>query len=631
LNNAPNVAALSAPAVRGGDNINNIEQVTLDSVVSGPSIISVYGADIPQGPQKYTLVYEFLDDQLTLTYPQGGESFVHGRTERIRWDAFGNNAGNFTLEYSDNAGTSWVTLSSTIAGDRRYYDWTPPSTLNTGQMKMRISRGSFTDESDTLFTVLDVPKNLIVDTACGTIFHLTWDAIPSVTGYNIYTMGPKYMTLLGTSTTNGFTITTGVNTTDTFYFAVSGVNATNGAYGLRTLAYVKMPGNVNCVDNAWNVETILPFKEAYNCAITSPQEIKVKIKNIGFRPLTNLPIFYQVNANPVVSEVLAGPVAIGDSTIYTFTTLVNMAAPITYNVRTWTNIYTDVVEINDTSEASAVVLIPTTLTAPTVEDFEGPLFPPTGWRVIDNDASVKWQKTLCLVDPTGFNTHTAYMDFFNYTSFYQMDDLETAQIDLTGVVADTVLMTFDVSHAYGVKGIDSLRVLISDDCAANFTSTTYYKGGIPLSTAGSLGTIFSPTLTTQWRNDRIDLTSFVGKKIFLRFRGSNMNGNNLFIDNINIMLKDAWPLSTTDFGEDLLSVYPNPSDGNYTLEFHSTESKDVRYSIYNVAGQKVKENKLSISAGHTKTALNISNMASGMYVLELRDGSKTKKIKLSKF
>ena len=287
--------------------------------------------------------------------------------------------------------------------------------------------------------------------------------------------------------------------------------------------------------------------------------------------------------------------------------------------------------INDSSQTTSTVSVPTVLTAPTVEDFEGATFPPAGWRVIDADTSVKWQKTLVLVDPTGFNTHTAYMDFFNYTHVGQIDDLETAEYDLTGVVADTVLMTFDVSHAYGTLGIDSLQILISEDCAVNFTPTTYHKGGIPLATAGLMSTIFSPTLTSQWRNDRLDLTSYIGKKIFVRFRGYNNHGNSLFLDNINIMLKNAWPLGVSSFSDEMLTVYPNPSDGNYTLEFNATENKEVRYAIYSITGQKLRESRLPISSGKTKAALNISSMSAGVYFLELKDGNATQKIKLIKY
>ncbi|MBK7762259.1 MAG: S8 family serine peptidase [Bacteroidetes bacterium] len=635
LNNTPTVAALNSPAVRGFDFINNVEQVTLDSVFAGLCILSVTGMDVPLGPQKFILTYEYIMDSITLTYPQGGESFANGQKERVRWDAF-SNTGDFTLEYSADAGTSWTTLSNSIPGDRRYFDWTPPASLNTGQMLMRISRGAYADISDTLFTVFEVTKNLMVDTACGTDFHLTWDALPFADGYTIYMMGPNssgpnYMTEIGTSTTNEFAISGTVNTTDTFYFAVAGTLSTNGAKGLRTIAYQKLPGNVNCLDNAYNMQTILPFNEAYTCATINPFEVKMLVKNIGLRTLTNLDVHYQINANPVVNEVMPGPLAIGDSVVYTFTTLANFALPGTYDVTTWTSRYTDIVTSNDTSMSTSSVLIATTVVAPNVEDFEGPLFPPTGWRAIDPDTNVKWQKTLCLVDPTGFNSHAAYMDFFNYNKLQAIDELETVQYDLTGASADSLLLTFDVSHAYGPKDLDSLQVLVSEDCAFTYTPTTYYRGGNTLATAGLLGTIFSPTLVSQWRNDKIDLTAYQGKKIFVRFKARNGQGNNLFVDNINLMLKDAWPLGVTNIGNDNVQVYPNPSDGNYTLELNAYDNKIMKYAIYNVAGQKLKEVRIPISAGKTRVALNISNYPSGIYMLELNDGQESKKVKLTKY
>jgi hypothetical protein len=631
LNNTPTVAALNTPAVRGVDNINNVEQVTLDSVFSGPCIITVEGLNVPQGPQKFALVYEFINDQLTLTYPQGGEAFVHGVQERIRWDAFANNAGTFTLEYSPDAGTTWNTISNSIPGNRRHFDWTPPSILNTGRMMMRISRGTFFDETDSLFTVFGVPKNVTVDTACGTSFHLTWDNVSLATDYKIYMLGAKYMEEIGTSTTNEFWVNTGVNTTGTYYFAVSAHRNTNGANSLRSLAYEKLPGLVNCVHNAFNMQTILPFDRAYNCATTAPVTIKMKIKNIGFKDLDNLPVFYQVNANPVVSEVMAGPLAIGDSIIYTFVTTANMAVVNTYTVTTWSSLITDVITSNDTSQAVAIVELPTTLVPPLVQDFEGPLFPPLGWKVVDADANVKWQKTLVLVDPAGFNSHTAYMDFYNYSGSGQVDDLESAQFDLNGITNDSVLLSFDLSHAYGPKAMDSLQVWVSDNCGLTYTQKEYDKGGIPLATAGLMSTIFSPTAPTQWRNEVIDIKDYVGKKIFVRFRGINGKGNNVFIDNVNIILKNAYPLGVDNYSDELVRIYPNPSDGNYFMEYTSKETKEIRYAVYTISGQKILGHNATMKPGVNKVAINLRSFANGIYMLQVEDGGMKKQVKLSKY
>ncbi|MBL7767187.1 MAG: S8 family serine peptidase [Chitinophagaceae bacterium] len=631
LNNAVNVGALNSLAVRALDSLNNVEQVTIEGPQPGMHTIQIDGADIPQGPQVFVITYEFISDSLTLTYPQGGESMANGVTERVRWDAYDNNLGTFKLEYSSDAGTTWTLISNSIQGDRRYYDWSPSSSFNTGQMLMRIARGAVSDVSDTLFSVIGVPTGLTVDTACGTNFHLTWNPVTGASGYTVYMLGNKYMDVIGTSTTTDFYVSSGVNMTDTFYFAVAAIQSSNGAKGRRCIAYQKLPGEVNCLDDAFNESTTLPFTSTYTCAVTGLTPVTMKVRNIGLRILPNIPVSYQVNAQPIVNEVIPGPINIGDSVVYTFSTLANMSGAGTYNVRTWTKLTADINNLNDTTQTSGVVNAVTAYSMPTVEDFEGPLYPPTGWRVIDNDTNVKWQKTLCLSGAYTGNTHAAYMDFYNYAGNKQIDDLETPQFDLTSVTYDSVLVTFDVAHAYGPAELDTLSVWLAEDCATTFIPLNYKKWGTSLSTVGMMTNIFSPTTTSHWRNDQVDISAWKGKKVFLRFKATNNSGNNLYLDNVNLVFKNATPLGFNQFGEHSVQVYPNPSDGHYIMEIRSETSAQVLFTVYSTSGQRVKTGGLQINPGTTQAALNLSELSTGMYILELNDGAATRKIKLNKY
>jgi Secretion system C-terminal sorting domain len=146
-----------------------------------------------------------------------------------------------------------------------------------------------------------------------------------------------------------------------------------------------------------------------------------------------------------------------------------------------------------------------------------------------------------------------------------------------------------------------------------------------------LSTNFSPTQGSQWKNARVNLTGFKGQKIFIRFRSENGNGNNLFMDNINIFTTNFVPTGLSDIELNQMNVYPNPSDGNYTLEFNSFGRKKVTYTIYNATGQIVKQKELIIDAGNTKMGLNISEQVSGVYMLEINDGKSNKKMKLTKY
>ena len=50
-----------------------MEQVQIDTVSAGTYTLLVNGKTIPQGPQKYFIVWESRDDAIEVTYPSGGE------------------------------------------------------------------------------------------------------------------------------------------------------------------------------------------------------------------------------------------------------------------------------------------------------------------------------------------------------------------------------------------------------------------------------------------------------------------------------------------------------------------------------------------------------------------------------
>jgi hypothetical protein len=159
------------------------------------------------------------------------------------------------------------------------------------------------------------------------------------------------------------------------------------------------------------------------------------------------------------------------------------------------------------------------------------------------------------------------------------------------------------------------------------------KWGANLATTGMMNTIYSPTQIGQWRKDQVDLSNYKGKKIFLRFNATNQNGNNIYIDTVHFEAKNAIPLNATNTSLiKSCNVYPNPSNGNYTIEIKSNENKLVNYSVYDFTGRKVKQIQVMLTSNQiNKSNIDISNFANGMYVLEVSDGQNTMKFKLNKF
>ena len=57
------------------------------------------------------MLWETKDNSIEVTYPSGGEPFVPGETETIRWDAAGN-TGTFSVQYSLDSGQTWQNIAS---------------------------------------------------------------------------------------------------------------------------------------------------------------------------------------------------------------------------------------------------------------------------------------------------------------------------------------------------------------------------------------------------------------------------------------------------------------------------------------------------------------------------------------
>jgi len=120
-----------------------------------------------------------VEDTVTVTSPNGGESWTAGSTRAITWVSTGN-IQSLKLEYSVNSGTTWTTIAASAANTGSY-SWTVPNT-GTNSALIRISDasdGSPSDVSNNVFTI--VPENLTLTApnggeswVSGTSRTITW-------------------------------------------------------------------------------------------------------------------------------------------------------------------------------------------------------------------------------------------------------------------------------------------------------------------------------------------------------------------------------------------------------------------------------------------------------------------------
>ena len=102
---------------------------------------------------------------VTLTAPNGGESWVGNTQHNITWTS--QNITDVSIEYSTDNGSSWISVITSIPASSGSYNWTVPNTPST-QCLVRISdasNASVYDISDATFTITIAPNPMVTVTA----------------------------------------------------------------------------------------------------------------------------------------------------------------------------------------------------------------------------------------------------------------------------------------------------------------------------------------------------------------------------------------------------------------------------------------------------------------------------------
>ena len=199
LSTFPHVDSLTKPAYRGLDHKNNMEQVSLENPTPGNYSVRIQGNFIPTASQSYHLVYYFQKNEIAIKYPEGGEGFVPGEFQVVRWDAFGNE-GSFRLEYSIDGMQSWTLVADNLSGTLRHFDWLVPSTIS-GEAYFRVRRNNQYGLSESAFSIIGQPEFSIAPIGNNTA-RISWSAVDGANTYDIFALGARYMEILDSSSTN---------------------------------------------------------------------------------------------------------------------------------------------------------------------------------------------------------------------------------------------------------------------------------------------------------------------------------------------------------------------------------------------------------------------------------------------
>ena len=568
LDPTPTPAILNLPAVPGIDSLNNMEQITLTDPPAGEYTLQVDGTEVPFAEQKYWVVYEFITDAITVTYPIGGEGLAPGDAGIIHWDAFGNE-GNFAVEYSTDSMATWTTMS-TLSGSVRLLNWTVPDVV-TGEAFVRVSRDTVSGQSQQPFSIVDVPANLEITQVCPDFIRLEWDSVPGASAYDIFLLGQFYMDSIGTTTAFSYEVPTiNVNPTLDHWVSVRAV----GDNGIRSRRAVAIPWNeglFNCpLDKDLAVMEIVSPTGAITSCGSLEVDISIKITNNGSGEQSDVLVSYQIESEDPVTEVLTGPIPAGETVSFTFATPGALSGSGNLALKTWVTPSDGIDEaaFNDTlMQAISAVIYPGAGAAiGVVETFESGIIPPEYWQILNPDNSYTFQPRENITGSDGQPTTAMWVNNYDYPDTGAEDALLTLPIDLSDANENTQL-TFDLAYAYyNNQYWDALRIDLYTDCGDTFAGTVYYKEKDALSTLPSQTQSFFPESATEWRKEAVSLADYAGQSVVIRFINITGYGNGLFIDNVNV---DNYPLpvaglevSATEVCSGGTVIFTDSSQGN---------------------------------------------------------------------
>ncbi|HEY9114821.1 MAG TPA: T9SS type A sorting domain-containing protein [Bacteroidales bacterium] len=99
---------------------------------------------------------------------------------------------------------------------------------------------------------------------------------------------------------------------------------------------------------------------------------------------------------------------------------------------------------------------------------------------------------------------------------------------------------------------------------------------------------------------------------------------------------DTWSFKTEgyigiieQFGQKSVEIYPNPSNGTFTVGINSASNSSYELKIVDLTGRTIYEIKGQCSAGDNKVALNLEYLNKGIYMVSIRKEDETVTKKLS--
>jgi len=133
----------------------------------------------------------------------------------------------------------------------------------------------------------------------------------------------------------------------------------------------------------------------------------------------------------------------------------------------------------------------------------------------------------------------------------------------------------------------------------------------------------SPAFAYQWQFNNVDIPGATNQSYTATQSGvyqvvvSNENGCTAFAS-VDVLVSGLEDYSS----DDNISIFPNPSDGNFTISFSSDLFSEAEISVTNAIGLKILSSKEKTRPGNFSTSIHLKTFPQGLYYLEIQTGVK---------
>ena len=318
------------------------------------------------------------------------------------------------------------------------------------------------------------------------------------------------------------------------------------------------------------LENDISLRQLNGPLVTCENESRLSlvIRNAGSEVINSFTIDYNLNGNS--TQETFSNLSINERAYASFNLIVG---PLDNNENT---IDVEVISVNGQSDDSETGNLISAIIDKDVRSDEFPLEvnfeTSTDWINISPSNSSIWQETS--IQNNGILRANAFDQVLLGTeSWFISPALTTGGLDSAGLY-------FRASYASRNNLNDQLRVLLSTDCGENYNRVLLDADSDSLAVTESTNK-WIPSTDQDWKEYKLDLSNAIPFQddIRIAFVFTNGNGNDLYIDDINIRGND--PPEYQEF----FRVFPNPATFRFNLGFNLNSKEIATVEMIDMSGR----------------------------------------------